>query len=150
MLQGVRGVWEALLFWLLAGYGAMSLVWHVARRLQRRLQRPRPLTLVLVVQNSQDQIEGILRTLMVRTAFGIRERHIIVFDAGSTDDTSIIVQRLCEHHHCLSYVRVAEESHWLDELSKLCVQPHYMSCVYDLRNPDQWTDVVDDLQWLCQ
>jgi hypothetical protein len=143
-------MWEALLFWLLAGYGAFSLVYHVSRRLQRRLWQRRPLTLVLVVANLEAQIEGILRLLLLRTAFGMRERRIVVFDAGSTDDTAQIVQRLCAEYDCLSYVRVSDPDQWLNELAHLCVASPHISCVYDLRNDANWNDVVAELQWLCQ
>lgn len=148
MQQGVRGMWGALFFWLLAGYGALCIVWQASQRLRRRFQRPRPLSLVLVVENAEDEIEGILRLLLLRTAFGMRERRIVVLDAGSTDDTGAIVQRLCQDNPALSYVRVADPAHWLDALAQLCLASPHVSCVYDLRQRTSWHDTIQDLQWL--
>jgi hypothetical protein len=151
MLQGVRAMVEALIFWALAVYGALAVVRQCVRSIQRRAQRnPHPLTIILIVQHAERDIEGTLRTLMIRTALGTRERRILVFDVASQDDTGQIVQRMTACHDCIDYVRVADDSELLHQLKALCLQSPRVGCIYDLRVNGMVRDVTRDVAWLCE
>ncbi|GMA51291.1 hypothetical protein GCM10025857_26480 [Alicyclobacillus contaminans] len=142
---------EALIFWVLAVYGALTMVRQSVRSLQRRTGAiPHPLTIILIVQNMENQIEGTLRTLMLRTALGHRERRILVFDVASQDDTGCIVQRMTNSADCVDYVRVADDVELLRQLQTFCLQSPHVGCIYDLRVTGMLQDVTRDVAWLCQ
>lgn len=139
----------ALIIWALALYGASVIVVQSVQRLQNRYnQHPHPLTIVLIVQNAEHEIEGTLRMLMMKTAFSPRERRILVFDVASDDDTGCIVQRLTQQHHCLDYVHVSNEVDFIDELKSVCLQSPRVGCIYDLRDRGMLKDVTHDVAWL--
>lgn len=113
----VFGGW-GLIFILLAGYGALALVLHMTRLVRRALVRPAtgssPLSVVVLVRDQEQLIEGFLRTLtgMMSTSSG----EVIVMDTGSSDDTLRIVERLARRPGCLRLLRRAVPM-WLHELS---------------------------------
>lgn len=141
----------AIVIWALALYGAIVIVLKSVQRLQRRYEQlPHPLTVILIVQNAEHEIEGTLRTLMIKTAFSPRERRILVFDVASTDATGCIVQRLTQQHHCLDYVHVSNEVDFIDQLKNVCLQSPRVGCIYDLRDHGMLRDVTHDVGWLLQ
>lgn len=144
---------EALFFWALAMYGALTVVWQVVRVMQkRRIQRenPQPVNVVLVVQNAEPSIEGVLRSLLDRTVFSLRERTVTVVDAWSTDQTEYIVQRLATSRPALSYFRAESENDLQHILQIECVDKTAIACVYDLRRSGVIGEVIDDVAALCR
>ncbi|MDQ0191102.1 hypothetical protein JI721_08395 [Alicyclobacillus cycloheptanicus] len=141
---------EALFFWALALYGAVILAWQCTRWLNRRRQRPHPLTVILVVQNAAQQIEGVIRTLMLETAWSARERKIFVIDYGSTDETANILQHLAKVHTCLEFVTVLTEAEFQQHLQSACLSEAHIGCIYDLRVSGVSQDVTADLAALCR
>jgi hypothetical protein len=142
---------EALIFWALAVYGALVLVRQCVQRIQRRSRtNPHPLTIILVVQNAERHIEGTLRTLMVKTAFGTRERRVLVFDVASVDDTSWILQRMTTEHDCIDYVRVADDTELMQQLKDVFLKSPRVGYIYDLRVNGTVHDVTRDVMYLCQ
>jgi hypothetical protein len=140
---------EALIFWGLALYGAMMAVWQVVQRLQRRLGSPHPVTLVLVVQNAEHQIEGMLRMLLLRTAWTGRERRVLVLDVGSCDDTPQILERLTTEYTSLRSTRVASEEELHRELHRACLEEPFVGCIYDLRLHRTSSDITADMIRFC-
>lgn len=139
----------ALVVWALALYGATVIVSQSVGHIKRRSERHRhPLTIVLIVQNAEHQIEGTLRTLMIKTAFSPRERRILVFDVASQDETGSIVQRMTQQHHCLDYVHVSDEIAFIDQLKNVCLNSPRVGCIYDLRDHGMLRDVTHDVAWL--
>ncbi len=144
---------EALFFWALAMYGAMTAVWQSVRLIQMRRMRsenPQPMHVVLVIQNAESSIEGILRGLMDRTAFSLRQRTVTVVDAWSSDSTESIVRRLSWSRSGLTYLRVESEAELQRTLQTECVDKAAVACVYDLRRSGVMTEVVDDVLALCR
>jgi hypothetical protein len=130
-------------------YGAMVLVWQTVKRLGRKGQRLVPLNIVLIVQNVETEIEGTLRSLMVNTAFGHRERHIVVFDIASTDETKAIVEKMAEKHLCISYQRVDSEPEAFDWIQNSFHESGHVTCIYDLRIGNMLSRVSEDVASLC-
>ncbi|MCL6516714.1 hypothetical protein [Alicyclobacillus sp.] len=139
-----------LFFWALAVYGALTVVRQVSRGLQRRIRQDlHPVAVVLIVQNSETHIEGILRSIFLSTALGHRERRVLVFDMGSTDDTPRIVQRLAMQHDGLEYVPIREEGDFVANLARVCAEGGLVGCIYDLRVNGMLSDVARDIRLLC-
>lgn len=138
----------ALLFWALAIYGAMTLVWQSVQRLRRK-QHPRPVKLILIVQNAEREIEGVLRTLLIQGSMGTREHGIVVLDLGSKDDTEGIVRKLAARNECIEYQKIQNEGDASFYLSQACLDGATIGCIYDLRIPDMVRDLSNDTAWLC-
>jgi hypothetical protein len=139
----------ALVIWALALYGATVIISQSVGRIKHRHQQhPHPLTIVLIVQNAEHQIEGTLRALMIKTAFSPRERRVLVFDVASQDETGSIVQRMTQQHHCLDYVHVSDEIDFIDQLKNVCLNSPRVGCIYDLRDHGMLRDVTHDVGWL--
>ena len=139
----------ALLFWALAIYGAITLVWQSVQRL-RRNQHPHPVKLILIVQNAEREIEGVIRTLLIKGSMGTRDHGILILDLGSTDDTEKIVQALAARNSCITYQRIADDKEASMYLSQACFDSNTIGCIYDLRVPDMAHDISRDAAWLCR
>lgn len=143
-------MFEALTFWALAMYGAIVLVWQVTRRIRNPSRPPHPLLLALMVADAEDQIEGILRLLIMRTAYGQRERRIWVVDESSGDETERIVRRMMVQYPCLDYLRVMDDETGVRELVHRCLETTGVGCIYDLRVNGMLQDVTMDILRLCR
>lgn len=85
------------LVWPLAAIGLAAIGLTLWRRLRLLRQRPSiPLSMLVLVQNHADVLEGFLRTLLdFRTRLrGRLSDQLVVLDLGSLDDTPAIVERL--------------------------------------------------------
>lgn len=140
---------EALVFWGLALYGAVTLIVQSVQRIQRPLRRRHPVKVVLVVHNAAKYIEGILRTLILKTAMSPRDRQIVVIDVASNDETDIIVTRLSKEHPCVTYVRADDEPSITHQIERICLHSHHVGCVFDLRDETP-QEIAEDLAYLCQ
>jgi hypothetical protein len=79
----------------LALYGLWQLardVWQACFR--GGLQYSFPVSLLVVVRDSQEQIEGIVRSLLVETADDLKWCELVVIDHASEDITPAILDRL--------------------------------------------------------
>ncbi len=141
---------EALVFWALALYGALMIVWQSVNRIKRRVEKQHPVKVILVVQNAENYIEGVLRTLLFTTSFGWRDHEVFVMDIGSTDDTERIVQTLAERADGLRYTRLSGETDFYQELERACWDFDSVRCIYDLRVNGMAHDVTADMLSLCQ
>lgn len=136
---------EALFFWALALYGAVSLTFQTVLRVQRRRQHPYPVTFILIVRNAEEQIEGVVRSLMARTALSSRERQVLVIDWASDDETLAILNAMEEDCTSLRSVRVDDDAEFLQALRNACMSGARVGCIYDLRQGGFAADVTDDL-----
>jgi len=141
---------EALFFWALAVYGALMVVWQTVRVIQRGhiAGQPHAVNIILVVQDAEPYIEGILRTLLAGTAYSVRRRTMFVFDVRSTDRTGEIVGRLEADYAGIRYFLVDDEDQIVRELRQACERTTAVSCVYDLRNYEVLQDVTRDVMSL--
>ncbi|OFW80751.1 MAG: hypothetical protein A2201_09930 [Alicyclobacillus sp. RIFOXYA1_FULL_53_8] len=139
----------ALLFWALAVYGALTIVRESVQRLRSR-QQSYPVTLVLVVENGETQIEGVLRTLLLRVAMVSRTHRIVVLDLNSTDDTEFIIRNLMVHNECLEYRKIANEDDISRHFAGACLETPSIGCIYDLRVPNTARNISKNVGWLCR
>ncbi|MCL6633703.1 MAG: hypothetical protein K6T63_13855 [Alicyclobacillus herbarius] len=139
---------EALVFWGLALYGAVVLVWQVTQRLKRQW-RGSALTFVLVVQNAEDHIEGMLRSLSLRTAWSNRPRRIVVIDVTSGDDTPRILERLAAENESIDWQTAAGEDEVRRILEQTCLTQPFFGCIYDLRAHSAPWEITEDMTRFC-
>lgn len=102
---------------MLAFYGAVAASVHLWLFL-RALAQPRAeavLSILVIVQDQEQQIEGLIRTLAARApsypAAGTAAE-VVVVDAGSHDHTPLIVERLCRIYNGLRYIRAGTRNPW--------------------------------------
>ncbi|RIV18806.1 glycosyltransferase [Alicyclobacillaceae bacterium I2511] len=144
-------MWFAVFFWALALYGALMAVWQGVSRLQQRVHGPLfPLTILLVVQNAEEEIEGLLRLLTLQTLGSWRDYRVRVLDVGSTDGTGQIVQTLMQHSGNLDYVYLHGNEDLIQNITLSCLDTARVSCVYDLRNQDLHSGMSRDIAGLCR
>ncbi|MGE5672741.1 MAG: hypothetical protein ACM3XM_02485 [Mycobacterium leprae] len=99
-----------LVVWLLALYGLVCLVWEISRFL--RLRAAPVLSLLLLVHNQEQQVEGFLRSLLglLRNSSGLsRDCRLLVVDLASTDQTGSILARLAQADPAIRFLRLAPE-----------------------------------------
>ncbi len=144
-------MWFAVFFWTLALYGAWTVVRQGVVELQRRLNGPPfPMTILLVVQNVEEEIEGLLRLVALQTLSSVRDYRVLVLDMGSTDATGQIVQTLMRHNGRLDYVSLRGNEELVRNVTLRCLDSPRVSCVYDLRNQDLHSGVSRDIAELCR
>lgn len=110
--EGATG-WALL---ALACYVAVSVFVDLGLYLgaRTRSRRASVVSLLVVVENQEQQIEGLVRALTALRDIGSArvDAEIIVVDAGSEDDTPLIMERLCQTHGSVRYIRVDTQSPW--------------------------------------
>jgi hypothetical protein len=79
------------LLWIVGIYGFCTVLVHGMYELHRKTKT---IHVALVTLNNQTQIEGYLRSFMWVSRLRGRSIFVTVFDAGSTDDTVAIVEKL--------------------------------------------------------
>ncbi|MCL6592932.1 MAG: glycosyltransferase [Alicyclobacillus sp.] len=143
-------MFAGLVIWALAVYGAWALVRSVVRYWQQRLNgRLQPMAVVLIVQNAQAQVEGVLRSLLQVTAGGQRDGYILVFDVASCDDTPAIVQRLAMQFPRLTLVSVADERELGWQLQSVWASGVRVGYLCDLRVSGWHPQLARDVRLLC-
>lgn len=141
---------EALFLWALAVYGAIMVVWQTVRIMKRlhKVATPHPVNIILIVQDAESSIEGILRSLLATTLYSIRRRTVLVLDVQSRDDTGDIVRRLETCYEGIHYCLVDSDDDIAQVLCQSFGRTTTVSCVYDLRNRELLRDVTWDVMSL--
>ncbi|HEY3368926.1 MAG TPA: hypothetical protein VGK74_28040 [Symbiobacteriaceae bacterium] len=117
------------LLWALALYGLVNAA-GASERLFRRLFRPAVLpvlSLMVLVQNQESQVEGFVRALtgMLRQAPRAAWRcELILLDVASTDGTGPILERLARRDPAIRVVRVRP-----DEVPAVFTFAHSPGCL---------------------
>ncbi|GGJ05217.1 hypothetical protein GCM10010885_12880 [Alicyclobacillus cellulosilyticus] len=119
--------WSVVL-WILTLYGAWALVRHTVSFWRRRHAAQVPVRFVLIVQDSEDGVEGWLRQLMALARNRPGDRGIVVLDVNSMDGTRFIVEAFARRHDEVRYERVVTEGdlplrlqRWVDGSAITCV-----------------------------
>lgn len=145
-------MWTNLLVWLLALYGMVTLIVQtVARyRIIKRAATAQPVAFILIVENAENTIEGLLRTLFIRTANAMRPHTICVLDLSEMGETQYIVKRLSLKNPCLEYQHVTHEIDLNVKIAEICTASSSIGCIYDLRDCDMIEDVTRDMVAMCK
>ncbi|GAX88864.1 glycosyltransferase [Effusibacillus lacus] len=99
----------ALLIWAFAVYGLIVGVTKLVRFFYRRSSPENRLTLVLLVQDGENYVEGLLRTICYRAFLSKKEMRIVLVDTGSRDTTREIIRRLEENDARIELVESSQE-----------------------------------------
>lgn len=142
----------ALLFWALALYGAAVIVWQCVTHIRtvQQFGQSHPVAFVLIVKDAERQIEGLLRSLLLRTANGARRHTIYVVDFSDSLETEHIVRRLALRNPCLCYQHLASDDELGQALRQICVNSPSIGCIYDLRTCDMIGDISRDMISMCR
>jgi glycosyltransferase involved in cell wall biosynthesis len=92
------------LVWIIGIYGLCALLVHGAHRLQHR----KMIYVALVTLNNETQIEWYLRSFLWISALRGRMIYVMVFDAGSTDETLAIIAKLASNRDDIKVEASAE------------------------------------------
>lgn len=147
LLQGVKDVQIEWLIWVFALLGLLSMGFQLGKWILHRHHHTQAITFILVVQNGAKDIEGVLRSLMMRTAFAVRNCKVMVMDLHSTDETAYIVLRLAEKYRQIEYYCVNSEEEFLEQVRQTCLVHHTIGCIYDLRVQGMSAEFVNPTEW---
>lgn len=141
-----------LLVWLFALYGVVSLFWQCVHWLQqaKRASNAHPVAFILIVQDAEERIEGLLRCLLLRTANAVRSHSICLLDLSESRDTEHIVKRLSLKSPFLSYEHVTQEEELNRIVARICAESSAIGCIYDLRKCDMIEDISRDMVSMCR
>lgn len=145
-------MWTNLLVWLLALYGTISLIVQTILRYRaiKQAGTAQPVAFVLIVENAENTIEGLLRMLLYRTANALRPHTICVLDLSDSGETEHIVKRLSLKNPCLVYERVENEAALTDMIALICTESSSIGCIYDLRQYAMIRDITRDMAAMCR
>ncbi len=125
---------EALIFWALALYGATLVVYQSVVAILHRAKPRREIVYFVVTHNSEENVEGILRNLVLRALFETNRRRVIVVDMNSNDDTNAIVMKMTQRYPFVEYVSAENEEVMMRILQSACMSQEAVGCLYDLRS----------------
>jgi len=99
------------LTYILAIYGLLMLVYGIAESMRCRIKGRRPMVrVILLVRDSEEHIEYIVRSA-VRKELAARllsDAKLTVVDAGSSDNTYELLERLQKTYPCIEVRRIGE------------------------------------------
>ena len=150
------GLWFGAIVTFLAAYGLATLaagLWHGARRRgQRRNTRPF-VSLLLLVRNQEDVVEGVVRELLgiaYLSRPGLTNYELVAVDDGSADSSGEIMERLARGCQRIKFVRLDR----LRESAESAAQVGLFLCrsrvvlLLDLRGPFPPEEVVHAAYYL--
>ena len=84
------------IIWTLAIYGAFEIIKTIIRISTYKSIKQEGIYIIIAVKNQENRIEGFLRNFIFRIIYGKEENieDIIVADLNSTDETSVILNKL--------------------------------------------------------
>ncbi len=95
-------------------YGALLLIWQVWHRFMRPNAAYLP-AVIVVVEQSDEWIEWFIRKLSLELyALGKEVLDILIVDTSASLETSLIVSRLQQSYHFITYVPSAKDRKWSD------------------------------------
>ena len=99
----------AVFLWIMALFGIITLAINVISTVIRPVKgRGAGYSIVITVEKDRDDIEGIIRWLILKDQApgrGGTFNEIVVVDKGATDDTLRILSRLARQYPCLKVVK---------------------------------------------
>lgn len=85
------------IIYLLAAYGALVLILGAIDLIRTKMAASRPkVRVVLLVQNAQDQIEFIVRNVVMKdfASRAYSDKKVVFIDMDSTDETVVLLKKL--------------------------------------------------------
>jgi hypothetical protein len=133
MRQGVSGVWTQL-FLALALYGAITLVWQWTAWSSRRRAPARVMHFVIVTENAERDIEGVLRHLLQKCRRLEYASQISIIDANSQDLTVPIIERLAKDHLNLALFNVSSYMEATEMAQAIQSADDQLCAIYEVRS----------------
>jgi hypothetical protein len=128
----------ALLLWGFAIYGLIMAVMRIVSgiRVENGEKAVRQVV-VLIVENSEGYVEGMLRALLSGASFYKGEVRLLVIDTGSTDATGKIIRKFAEQEEMIEFQEGMTDADIAEGLRALRACPQQVMMVVDLRRWDQ-------------
>lgn len=103
----------------LAVYGLSMLAWQIWHRIGKPRETRVP-TVIVVVDQANDWIEWFIRKVSLELfAMGQGAIDILIVDVSSSLETSMIVSKLQQSYHFVTYVPSSQERRWSDVVALL-------------------------------
>jgi hypothetical protein len=124
----------ALLLWGFAIYGLMMVIIHAVSGFWKSTATETiTQAVVLIVENGEMYVEGILRTLVSAASFHKGDVQVIVIDTGSTDATCKIIKTFADHEEMIEFYENISENDITDLIRSLRKQSQHVITHLDLR-----------------
>ncbi|WAH37678.1 hypothetical protein [Alicyclobacillus dauci] len=135
-------MWAQLIVWTLAIYGTLMIVRHLFSWLGQRHEQKRSVYFVLVTENAEWDVEGVLRRLIHKCRNMEFPTRLYVIDVNSTDLTIPIVERLSERYMHIELVPAATYDEALQLAEQVGEKTNTIRCILQLRSRGQLTTIV--------
>lgn len=108
------------IFWTLAFYGFFELIKNIIYISTYTKLKADGIYLILAVKNQEEQIEGVLRSLLFKTLYGKEEtiKEIIVADLKSKDKTKEIAKKMEKDYEILKVLTWKECKDLFDNIDQ--------------------------------
>ena len=107
------------LFWFFAIFGMIQMAKHVISEIYNTFDLKKDIVIVIKVQNQQDKIEGVIRSIVWRSMADVKPLNIptiLVVDMESTDETPIILEQLSRRY---SFIKVASKKEYIEYIKSI-------------------------------
>lgn len=107
------------ILWTFAIYGFIEIVKTIYFALIHTNLRNNGIYLIVAVKNQEEEIEGVLRSILFRFIYGKEENinDIIVTDLGSTDKTPEILEKLSHDYETVELLNWKECKELIEKLN---------------------------------
>jgi cellulose synthase/poly-beta-1,6-N-acetylglucosamine synthase-like glycosyltransferase len=105
------------IFWFFAIFGMIHMTKLVASTLFDAFDLKKEVVIVIKVCNQQDNIEGVIRSVVWRSLKGANPLNIptiLVVDMDSTDETPIILKKLSRRY---KFIKVASRQEYIEQFT---------------------------------
>jgi cellulose synthase/poly-beta-1,6-N-acetylglucosamine synthase-like glycosyltransferase len=109
----------AILLWIFAIFGFICFILRVFQGLYWQCHRNENFSIIITAKNQQETIEGVIRGFILKLGIDGTEEallNIVLVDAGSSDDTPKIMERLSNEYCCIKLLKPKELSTFLENL----------------------------------
>lgn len=142
MWQGVARVWAQLIMWALVCYGTLILLRDLVRWLNGRHEEKKTIYFVLVTENADKDIEGVIRTLLRKSRDLEQLVRVCVIDANSSDDTLSIVNRFSREMTSIELMRVPSYGDALEAAMHIGEGTNCVRYIVQLRQHEKVTGMI--------
>jgi len=108
----------ASIFWFFAIFGMIQMFKYLSEMIGTLFETKSEIVIVVTVRNQEENIENIIRSIVWKHLNGNRNGvipTILVVDMDSTDNTMIILKKLCYEYE---FIKVTNRQGYIDFLSE--------------------------------